>query len=123
MKGRFTTLLALSLASSMTFAAGSLSFEDANSDGKVSKDEYQNSLSDAGVYSDWDADNDGLLTDEEFDEAGFDNDFTAWDADNSDYLDAGEVYDGYFDSFDENENGHWNAGEWDDAGDEGFFDV
>lgn len=123
MKTRIITLLAFSLASTMTFAAGSFTYNDGNDDGKISKDEYYGTLSDAGIYSDWDTDNDGLLTEEEFDEIGYDYDFGAWDYDDNEYLDATELYEGYYDTYDEDEDGHWNAGEWDDAGDDGFFDV
>lgn len=123
MKAQLTSLIALSLASSMSMAAANFTFQDANDDGKISKDEYYNTLSDSGIYADWDLNDDGLLDVGEFEDVGFDYEFSEWDVDNNDYLDAGELYDSYYDTYDDNENGHWDAGEWDDAGDEGFFDV
>ncbi|MDF0752426.1 hypothetical protein NLU14_19530 [Marinobacter sp. 71-i] len=107
----------------MSLAGTSFTFQDANDDGKISKDEYYSTLSDAGVYSDWDLDNDGFINETEFDEVGFDYDFATWDVDDNNYLDAGEIYDSYYDTYDDDESGHWNVGEWDDAGDEGYFDV
>lgn len=123
MKLRITSFIALSLASTMALAASGSSVQDANSDGNISKDEFFGSMSDVGVYSDWDSDNDGLLTEDEFNELDWDYDFATWDADSNTYLDAGEFYDGYYNSYDEDENGHWDENEWDDAGDGGLFDV
>jgi hypothetical protein len=123
MKAQLTSLIALSLASSMSLAAANFTFQDANDDGKISKDEFYSTMSDSGIYADWDLNDDGLLDAGEFEEVGFDYDFDTWDVDGNNYLDAGELYDSYYDSYDDNENGHWDAGEWDDAGDEGFFDV
>jgi hypothetical protein len=60
-------------------------------------------MNDAGMYSEWDVDNDG----------------DTWDADSAGYLDSDEFYDGY----DEDESGHRDATEWDDAWDGGLFDV
>lgn len=123
MKAQLTTFLALTFASSISMAATSFTFQDANDDGKISQDEYYSTLSDAGIYSDWDLDNDGFIEENEFNEIGFDYDYDLWDADNNGYLDAGELYDSYYDTYDDDENGHWDAGEWDDAGDAGYFDV
>lgn len=66
---------------------------------------------------------DDLIIEDEFNEIGWDYDFAAWDVDNNGYLDAGEVYDSYYSVYDEDEDGHWNLGEWDDADDEGWLDV
>jgi len=123
MKLRITSFIALSLASTMAFAASNFEAQDANGDGNISKDEFFGSVSDVGTYSDWDSDSDGLLTEDEFNEVGWDYDFVTWDVDGNSYLDGGEVYDGYFNTYDEDENGHWDDGEWDDAGDGGLFDV
>lgn len=123
MKAQITTLLALSLASSVSLAAANFEFQDQNDDGSISKDEYYSTLSDEGVYADWDLNDDGLIEVGEFEDVGFDYEFSTADVDNNNYLDATELYDSYYDTYDDNENGHWDAGEWDDAGDEGFFDV
>lgn len=102
------------------------SFEtaDSNDDGSISKDEFYGLVSDAGIYADWDYDADGFIEANEFDEIGLDDeDFSTWDVDNDTYLNTNEFYDGYFTTFDEDENGHWDGYEWDDAGDGGLFDV
>ena len=120
------------LTTSVMFAAGAAladqtfeSFDtaDTNGDGEISKDEFYGLVSDAGIYADWDADSDGFIEEEEFNEIGLDDDFDTWDADENSYLDTNEFYEGYFTAFDEDENGHWNNYEWDDAGDGGLFDV
>lgn len=123
MKFHITTLIALSLSSSMAFAAGDFEFNDTNKDGNLDRNEYYGSMADASIFSDWDLDNDSLLSEDEFDEIGSDYDFDTWDLDDNNYLDAAEVYDGYYNAYDEDEDGHWNPTEWDDAGDEGFFDI
>lgn len=65
----------------MAFAASNFEAQDANSDGNISKDEFFGSVSDVGIYSDWDYD------------------FVTWDVDGNSYLDGGEVYDGYFSAY------------------------
>lgn len=96
---------------------------DADADGALSADEYYGYVSDVGIYSDWDADKDGFIEDDEFGLLGLDDDWTDWDVDRNDYLDSGEMYDGLFSAYDENEDGHWDGGEWDDAGAAGVFDL
>lgn len=120
---RITTLLALSLSSSMVFAAGDFEFNDANQDGILDRNEYYDSMADSGVFSEWDTDNDSLLSEDEFNEIGNDYGFDTWDTDDNYYLDAAEVYDGYYTVYDKDEDGHWNATEWDDAGEDGFWDF
>lgn len=122
MKNRLTLFLALIFAGSAAFAAD-FTYQDTNDNGKISKDEFYGTVSDAGIYSDWDLDNDGFLVENELNEVGFDYDYDTWDADSNGYLDAAELYDGYYNVYDADENGHWDGNEWDDAGDAGFFDV
>lgn len=119
-------------ATSILFAGGIASadqtFEsfdtaDTNNDGSVSKDEFYGLVSDAGIYSDWDYDSDGFIDENEYSDLGLNEDFDVLDADDNSYVDSDEFYDGYFSLFDENEDGHWNDLEWDDAGDAGLFDV
>ena len=119
-------------ATSILFAGGIASadqtFEsfdtaDTNNDGSVSKDEFYGLVSDAGIYSDWDYDSDGFIDENEYGDIGLDEDFDALDADDNAYVDSGELYDGYFSLYDEDEDGHWNDLEWDDAGDAGLFDL
>lgn len=119
-------------ATSILFAGGIASadqtfesFDTADTDdnGSISKDEFYGLVSDAGIYSDWDYDADGFIEEDEYNEIGLDEDFGAWDVNDDTYLDTDEFYDGYFTAFDEDENGHWDSLEWDDAGDAGLFDV
>lgn len=113
--------LALAIGTTPAFAA---SFSELDSDGnqELSRDEFYGGVADIGTYSDWDANSDGLLDENEFNEIGGDWDYDTWDADANAYVDSGEFYDGYYASYDANEDGHWDGGEWDDAGEAGIFD-
>ncbi|MDV6317488.1 hypothetical protein [Chromohalobacter sp. HP20-39] len=113
--------IALALASTGAFA--SFSSQDADGNGKVSKDEFYGAVSDQGKFSDWDLNGDGLIDEDEFNELGYDWDYDTWDANSDGYLDSGEFYDGIYTTYDANEDGHWDDGEWDDAGDDGWLDV
>lgn len=124
MKLKMIALAAAIAFSGSAMAATTLDFDtvDANGDGNLTLDEFYGSASDAGLYSDWDLDNDGLIEENEFDEFGADWDYDTWDASGDGYLDSGEFYDGYYATFDANEDGHWDGLEWDDAGESGIFD-
>ena len=119
--------LALSMAGpAYAQTATDFSFRDDNNDGVVTRNEFDRKLGDAGMFEHWDTDKSGLIDEREFNEIGFDEgfaDFDLWDGDDDRYLDSSEVYDGIYDGFDDNENGHWDGGEWDDAGDAGFWDI
>ena len=120
--------LATSILLTASLASADVTFEsfdsaDSNGDSKVSKDEFYGYIGDAGIYADWDRDTNGFIDENEYDDIGLDFDFGAWDADDDDYLSSDELYGGYFDSFDGDEDGHWDDLEWDDAGDAGLFDV
>lgn len=120
------------LTSSILFAGGIASadqtfesFDTADTDnsGEISKDEFYGLVSDAGIYSDWDADSDGFIDENEYNDMDLAADFDELDINDDSWVDSDEFYDGYFTAFDENEDGHWNDLEWDDAGDAGLFDV
>ena len=115
----------LSLLASLAYAGGDQSFGsvDADNSGTVTKDEFYGSVGDLGTYSNWDNNGDGLINEEEFSEIGVNENFADWDANNDDYLDADEFYEGTYITFDENEDGHWQDNEWDDAGDAGWLDA
>lgn len=115
--------IALSFASAGAYASTSFETADTDNNGKLSQAEYKSAVKDSSVYLQWDADNDGRISSVEFEEVGIDDTFTLWDADNDEYLDLNEVYEGSWSYYDEDENGHWDNGEWDDAGDAGFWDV
>lgn len=119
----------IALASAIAFsgsatAAVMLDFDtvDVNGDGNLTLDEFYGSASDAGLYSDWDLDSDGLIDEDEFDELGLDWDYDTWDASGDGYLDSSEFYDGYYGVYDANGDGYWDNDEWDDAGEAGIFD-
>jgi hypothetical protein len=102
------------------------SFRDDNNDGIVTRDEFNRRVGDVGVFGKWDADRSGMIDEREFNEIGFDEgfgDFDTWDVDDNRYLNETELNDGIYKGFDENENGHWDGNEWDDAGDAGFWDI
>ncbi len=110
-----------------TFGAGVATadtFEntDANSDDMITSDEYHRSADEMGVFSDWDMNDDGLLGENEWND-DFDYDYDNWDEDNDGYLDSNEFYTGTYEYYDEDEDGHWDGDDWDDAGDDGLFDV
>lgn len=102
---------------------------DTNNDDVISKDEFYGFVGDAGIYADYDYDGDGFIDETEFDGidwndgVDFDDEFNEWDVDGDSYLTDNELYDGYFDYYDEDEDGHWDTMEWDDAGDAGLFDI
>jgi Ca2+-binding EF-hand superfamily protein len=103
-----------------------LSELDADGDGRVTQQEFQTYARQQAVFDRWDEDRDGSLGRGEFDAIGFDRetgDFAAWDEDGDGSLDADEFFRSFFRSFDDNEDGHWDDGDWDDAGDSGLFDV
>lgn len=128
MKITHLTIAALVAVMAAAPAAAQTSFEtaDENDDGEISKDEFYGTVSDLGIYSDWDLDADGIIDVDELDSLDFDDDFAAdyvWDVDNDGYVDAVEFYEGVYVGFDDDESGHWDGLEWDDAGDEGFWDI
>lgn len=115
--------VSLALSSAPVLAGGSFSKHDADSNGQLSKDEFYGTAADMGRYSDWDANSDGLLDENEWNDAEFSYDLNTWDGNSDGYVDAGEFYDSTFDYFDEDNNDYWSDTEWDDAGDNGWLDV
>ncbi len=111
----------LILGSGVAMADG-LDF-DADANGTVDRGEYYIGAGATGQYNTWDMNDDGLLDENEYGRIDADWRFDDLDADDNDFLDAGEWYDATFDAFDDNEDGHWDGDEWDDAGDAGFWDV
>ena len=99
---------------------------DANTDNRVTREEFQAYARDRRVFERWDENSDGMYGQDEFDAIGFDDevgDYEAWDTDGNGSLGADEFWGSVFGAFDDNEDGHWDAGEWDDAGDSGLFDI
>jgi hypothetical protein len=126
-----TRMLSIGLLGAGSLALGAAAFGqtrqfddfDKNGDDRITLDEWHGGIAGAGVFSGRDVNDDRRLDENEFGALDFDEEFDAWDANDDDYLDDDEYYDGAFDYFDEDENGHWDGNEWDDAGDRGFWDV
>lgn len=107
MKKRVSKLLCATALSVSVFAAPAMAQEawsdwDADSDSILSEDEFGTGFGGTGVYDTWDADDDGLLSEDEF---------TA----------------GIYDSYDDDDSGVIEEPELDDLGDDmgdgGFWDV
>ena len=116
------TGITLALGSTSVFA-DSFDSWDANDDDQVTTDEFYGSVGDLGTYSDWDTNDDGLIGEDEWNSLGWDYDYDTWDADNNNYLDSGEFYDGVYDTYDADNNNYWDSQEYDDAGEAGLFDI
>lgn len=124
----FTVALAASPASAQdrtNMSTTTMNSMDADGNQEIGEDEYYTYWDDAGVFSRWDTDGDGFIDEDEYDVFEFTNDpgYSTLDIDSNGYLDSGEFYDGVWTMHDEDENGHWDGDEWDDAGDSGLFDV
>lgn len=96
---------------------------DANGDKRITLDEWHGGTAADGIFADRDRNDDRRLDQNEFAALGIDESFDDWDANDDNYLDNDEYYDGAFDHFDNDESGHWDGAEWDDAGDRGFWDI
>lgn len=120
-----TGLAILSFSSAAVFADMSADFDryDTDRDGLFSQNEFDGYMERSNTFERRDLDNDGFLDANEYNELGVDTDFNDWDRNNDSYLDTSEYNDGIYNTFDDNEDGHWDDGEWDDAGDAGVFDI
>lgn len=121
-KKLITLAMSFALLSGSALAA-TFSTYDENGDSQISRDEFYGSVSDAGIYSDFDTSGDGLIDETELSDTGDTWDYDTWDENSDGYVDSGEFYDGYHANYDSNEDGHWDDGEWDDAGEAGLFDM
>jgi hypothetical protein len=113
---------ALSLASTATFAQQSaFEYYDANGDGKISKQEFQDRIRNNQSFQDVDANQDRRIDENEFGEAGIDGDYGLWDTDDNRYVDENEFYGGTFDLYDNDDDSYWDEDEWVDAVEDGWF--
>lgn len=96
---------------------------DTDESGAVERQEFLGAIDGISTFRDWDMDGDGQISESEFQDIGLDGNFIDWDTNRDSYVDDNEFYSGTFETFDEDESGHWQAGEWDDAGDAGLLDV
>lgn len=122
MINRLATSLAFLLAGGLAFGAD-IGEYDIDSSGDISRSEYDSYIREGGAYGNWDLNDDGYIEETEYDELNFDDDFADWDLDDNDLLDSGEFSEGVFGYFDDDESGHWDGDEWDDAGEAGIFDM
>lgn len=120
MKDRRTLACALALVAAPAIA-GSFAAHDADEDGRVSRDEYYDHVSDAGLYPHFDRDGDGFVETREFatfseqwdvDEWNYDG----WDRDDDALIDSGEFYEGWFGYYDRDDDGALDIGEWEQPG-------
>jgi hypothetical protein len=96
---------------------------DSDKNGSLSREEFDKAIETVTIYENYDADKDGRISNDEYAGIGVEDNMEIWDIDGDGYLDSDEFYDGTFTSFDDNEDGHWDGDEWDDAGDAGLLDV
>lgn len=115
--------VSLALCSASALADGAFSKLDKDGNGQLSKQEFRSTASDSKKFSGYDSNRDGMLGENEWNEADFDYEWATWDGNSDGFVDADEFNEGTFDYFDENEDGHWDGNEWDDAGDDGWLDV
>ena len=115
----FAVGAALSAGSAMADTFGT---SDANGDDIITSDEYHRSAEDMGVFSRWDMNDDGRLGENEWND-DFDYDYDMWDRDNDGYLDANEFYTGTYNYYDTDEDNRWDGDDWEEADDDGLFDV
>ncbi len=89
---------------------------DANDDDQISKSEFYSSVRETGRFDAVDGDNDGLVDEDEFENAGLDGEWEEWAGDDE-YLDADELYEQTFEAYDEDRDDNWDEDEYEEAGD------
>lgn len=116
---KLATALAVSTAFIWGSAAAAVPFDsvDKNDNDKISKEE----LTQSNLFESWDGNNDGKLSEGEA--AQHWSKLSDADEDKNGYLNEDEFYIFTWTQFNEDENAHIDNGEWDDAGDAGWFDV
>lgn len=133
------TALAATLALPVSGYAATNGVDEWNTDNQagISSDEFRAGMTDTGIFKEWDANNDGMLSQAEFEEEIGENTdftdrfgddyFTSWDADNDDGIGEDELYEGAYSAYDADENNVIEEPEFgdlgDDIGDGGFWDV
>lgn len=76
----------------------------------LNMNEFTTGLEDQGLFDDWDADGDGMINQQDFEEAFGDAEwyneglFSEWDADGDNQLTEDEVYEGIYETWDENDD-------------------
>lgn len=107
---------------------------DANGDGDITEEEWDESFAGSSTFDDWDVDGDGVINESEYStglfgtfDANDDGDITEEEWEQS--FDVENVYDGWYDAWDVNDDGvldsnEFSAGLYDyyDANDNGVFD-
>jgi hypothetical protein len=94
---------------------------DADENGVLGEDEFRTGLADADGFGAWDADDDGLLSEDEFAETNVGGDFGMFDTDDDGFLNDEEFGVGLFDTWDADDNGVLDDSERASA--EGFFNA
>lgn len=117
----FGLLLALGSGPALAQEDNSQAFTDWDADqsGYIDDEEFGTGIGENDYFGAWDENEDDQITEDEFGTVGFDN----WDADDSGFIDEQEYNAGLFDTWDSDNTDYLDYSEWDDAGDEGWFDV
>lgn len=111
---------------------------DTNTDQRLDQTEFSTGFKQRGLYDKWDADNNDVLTNEEFTAGIGDrtdkfnerfgaNAFETWNTDGADGLTENEFYEGVYGAYDADDDTYVNPAEYeafeDDAGEGGFWDI
>jgi Ca2+-binding EF-hand superfamily protein len=123
MKMQLAVALGLVMGSTSAFAQKDFSNWDNDNNGAVSQQEFAQGIKKQGFFDRWDDDGNGQLNRDEFQEVGANTDFETFDANNDDYLTEDEFSTGFYDTWDADNDTMLSENEWDDASDEGWFDV
>ena len=130
--------LAFSLLAAPAIAQEAWSDWNVNSDTGIDANEFNTGFDGAGIYDKWDANDDGNVSQDEWNAAIGDNStafnerfgetaWDDWDADDNDMLTNEEFQTGAFGAYDDNDDNYIDEPEFgdygDDIGDGGFWDV
>lgn len=94
---------------------------DPNTDTQIDENEFFEMFGNGDYYSQWDADGDGMLAEEEwkegfsdtYEDREYDGAFGDWDSNSDGYLDSDEYSAGTFNMWDEDGNGYIDNDEYD----------
>lgn len=95
-------------------AAADVGDWDVNEDGDITEEEYDSTYAESGAFDRWDLDGDGVIVESEFDglEPGRET-FERWDEDNDGLIDTEKLDTAVYGGFDLDEDGTVTRDEWD----------
>lgn len=100
----------------------SLNQQNLKRDGIYSGDQFTSYVDKAGVFTKYDTNSDNAIDQDEYNRLGMKGDFTTWDNDRDSRLNEEEFNSGAYRSFDENNDGRWDEGEWEAARNSRLFE-